>query len=234
MIETTANQLLQAISSTISVNVWLAPLLALIAGVITSITPCSLTGVALIIGYVGGTEQRDAKKAFKLSVVFCLGMALIFTILGTLASLLGGFLQGTGSWWYLVLGVLMLLMALQTWEIFNFIPSSAALNKNNKSGFAGAFFAGILGGFFSSPCATPVLVVLLAIVATEGSLIWGIMLLLLYSLGHSFLVLIAGTSVGFVNKISTNETYEMSSKILKILMGTIILLLGLYMLYLGF
>ncbi|HEY5586239.1 MAG TPA: cytochrome c biogenesis protein CcdA, partial [Ruminiclostridium sp.] len=162
------------------------------------------------------------------------GMAATFTILGTAASLLGKLMQGTGSWWYILLGILMLLMALQTWEIFNFIPSSYAISKNTKRGFAGAFFAGVLGGFFSSPCATPVLVVLLAIVAKGGSLLWGILLLLLYSLGHSFLVMIAGTSVGFVHKLSSSEKYGGVSKILRIVMGILIMIIAFYMFYLGF
>ena len=203
--EILTSQWLEFISVAISANMWLAPLLALFAGVLTSITPCALTSVPLVIGYVGGRGERDTKKAFRLSVVFSLGMAFTFTILGTVASILGRLMQGTGSWWYIFLGVLMLLMALQTWEIFNFIPSTYAISKSTKRGFWGAFFAGVLGGFFSSPCATPVLVVLLAIVAKEGSLLWGLLLLLLYSLGHSFLVLIAGTSVGFVHKLSSSE-----------------------------
>ena len=232
--DTMTTQWLVAISSAISENIWLAPLFALTAGILTSVTPCALTSVPLVIGYVGGRGEKDTKKAFLLSVVFCLGMAFTFTILGTVASLLGRLMQGTGSWWYIVLGVLMLLMALQTWGIFSFIPSSYAISKNTKRGFIGAFFAGILGGFFSSPCATPVLVVLLAMVAKEGSLLWGILLLLLYSLGHSFLVLIAGTSVGFVHKLSASEKYGMASKVLKVLMGLMIMLIAFYMFYLGF
>lgn len=228
------NQWLESISLAISTNMWLAPLLALFAGILTSITPCALTSVPLVIGYVGGRGDKDTKKAFFLSAVFSLGMALTFTILGTVASLLGKLMQGTGSWWYIILGILMLLMALQTWEIFNFIPSSYAISKTTKRGFGGAFLAGILGGFFSSPCATPVLVVLLAIVAKEGSLLSGILLLLLYSLGHSFLVLIAGTSVGFVQKLSSSEKYGMTSKVLKIIMGLAIVLIAFYMFYLGF
>lgn len=228
------NQWLEAISSAITANMWLAPFLALTAGILTSVTPCSLTSVPLIIGYVGGTGQHDTKKAFHLSAVFALGMALTFTILGTLASLLGKLLQGTGSWWYIFLGVLMLLMALQTWEIFNFIPSTNIMVSGKKRGFAGAFLAGILGGFFSSPCATPVLIALLAMVAKQGNPLWGILLLLLYSLGHSFLVLIAGTSIGFVQKLSSNENYGRASKVLKILMGLIIALIAFYMFYLGF
>ena len=228
------NQWLESISGAISSNIWLAPLLALLAGILTSVTPCALSSVPLVIGYVGGTGQRDTKRAFRLSVTFAIGMAVTFTILGSAASLLGKLMQGTGSWWYILLGILMLLMALQTWEIFNFIPSSYAISKNTKRGFAGAFIAGVLGGFFSSPCATPVLVVLLAMVAEKGSLLWGILLLLLYSLGHSFLVLIAGTSVGFVHKLSSSEKYGGVSKILKIIMGSLIMLIALYMFYLGF
>lgn len=92
----------------------------------------------------------------------------------------------------------------------------------------------ILGGFFSLPCATPVLIVLLAIVAKEGNLLRGILLLILYSLGHSFLLLIAGTSVGFVQRLSSSGKYGEVSKILRILMGVIIMLIAFYMFYLGF
>lgn len=234
MIETIINQWLESLSFAITANIWLAPLLALFAGVLTSVTPCALTSVPLVIGYVGGVGEKDTKKAFGLSAVFSLGMAATFTILGTAASILGKLMQGTGSWWYLLLAVLMLLMALQTWEIFNFVPANNALCKNTRRGFLGAFLSGVLGGFFSSPCATPVLVVLLAIVAKEGSLILGILLLLLYSIGHSILVLVAGTSVGFVQRLSASEKYGTASKILKLIMGAIILLISFYMFYLGF
>lgn len=140
-----------------------------------------------------GRKNTDTKRAFKLSITFAIGMAFTFTILGTLASILGKLMQGVGSWWYIVLGILMVLMALQTWEIYDFIPSTYLTSKNTKKGYIGAFADGILGGIFSSPCATPVLIALLAIVASEGSILWGTFLLLLYSLGYSILVIIAGT-----------------------------------------
>lgn len=232
--DTVINSWLESFSGNITQNPWIAPLFALVAGILTSFTPCALSSVPLVIGYIGGTGQKDIKRSFWLSVVFSSGMALTFTILGTAASLLGRLMQGTGSWWYIILGMLMMLMALQTWEIYNFIPSSYVISKNTKQGFAGAFIAGMLGGFFSSPCATPVLVVLLAIVAKEGSMAWGILLLLLYSIGHSFLVLIAGTFVGFVQKLSSNEKYGGASKILRIFMGSLIMLIAFYMFYLGF
>ncbi len=228
------NTWLSQIAETIGNNMWLAPLLALLAGVITSVTPCSLSSVPLIVGYVGGVGEKNTKKAFAYSAVFSFGTAVTFVTLGIIATSAGKLLGTSSSLWYIILGVLMVLMALQTWEIFNFIPSTNLLSKSKKRGFIGAFIAGILGGVFSSPCSTPVLIVLLAIVAEEGNLLWGILLMLFYSTGHSALVLVAGTSIGFVQKLNNSERYKTASKVLKIVMGIAILLIGFYMFWLAF
>lgn len=226
--------LLEHLSALMQNSVWLAPLFAFLAGVLTSFTPCCLSSIVLVIGYVGGTGQREPKRAFWLSVTFAMGAAATFTVLGVVASLAGKLIGNAASWWYLVLGALMVAMALQTWGIFEIIPSSYLLSKNTKRGYTGAFIAGILGGIFSSPCSTPVLIALLAIVAQKGSILWGVLLLLLYSIGHGTLAVVAGTSVGFVQKISSSDKYGKASFVLKILMGAVILLIGLYMFYLGF
>ena len=225
---------LTGLGAAITTNLWLAPLLALLAGVLTSFTPCALSSVPLVIGYVGGAANNDPKIAFRFSLIFCLGMTLTFTALGTVASIAGKLLQGSGSWWYIALGLLMVLMALQTWDVFTFTPQNLGIQKNPKRGYVGAFLAGILGGFFSSPCATPVLVVLLALVAEQGNILWGIFLLLLYSAGHSILVLAAGTSIGFVQKVSASSKYKRYNQTVKILLGLAMLLLAFYMFYLGF
>lgn len=226
--------ILDTISDLITRNIWLAPAMAFLGGLLTAFTPCSLSSVPLVIGYVGGYAGQDARKAFRYSLVFCAGMTVTFTALGLAASLLGRLMQISGSWWYLVLGVLMILMALQTWEILHLIPQSSLMNRNNRRGYLGAALAGLLGGLFASPCATPVLVALLAVVARDGRIAWGIILLLLYSAGHSVLLMIAGTSVGFVRQLSRSDKYGAASRVLKGVMGGVILALGLYLLYLGF
>ncbi|MEA4972463.1 Thiol:disulfide interchange protein DsbD [bioreactor metagenome] len=227
-------QLLENISKIMIDSPWIAPFFAFAAGIITSFTPCSLSSIPLVIGYVGGTGERDVKRAFKLSLTFVIGSAVTFTVLGVIASTAGRLIGNSANLWYIILGVLMILMALQTWGIFEIIPSSYLLSKNTKKGFIGAFIAGLLGGIFSSPCSTPVLIALLAIVAGKGSLLWGILLLLLYSAGHGILAVVAGTSVGFVQKLSQSEKYGKVSAFLKFIMGSIILLIGFYMFYLGF
>ncbi len=226
--------MLQSISELIVNSTWVAPLLALVAGILTSFTPCALSSVPLIVGYVGGTGERTTKKALSLSLTFALGSAITFTVLGVVATMAGSLIGTSASWWYIALGVLMMLMALQTWGLYEIIPSSYLVSKNKIKGYLGALIAGILGGIFSSPCSTPVLIALLAVVASQGSMLWGILLLLLYSIGHGILAVVCGTSVGFVQKLSQNEKYGKLSNGLKIVMGIMMTLIGFYMFYLGF
>lgn len=225
---------LNQIAQTIAADFWLAPLLALFAGILTSFTPCSLSSVPLVIGYVGGSGSRETKKAFSYSVIFAVGTAVTFIILGLIASSAGKLMGNSSPVWYGFLGVLMVLMALQTWGIIHLIPSANLLSKSRRRGWIGAFLAGILAGIFASPCSTPVLIALLGMIAGKGSLAWGILLMLLYSFGHSALVIIAGTSVGFVQKISKSGAYGKAGTVLTVMMGTLILLVGFYMFWLAF
>lgn len=224
---------LENFSLLISNNFWISPIIALVAGILTSVTPCSLSTIPLVIGYVGGTSS-NTKKAFKLSLTFAAGLTLTFTVLGIVAALVGGLIGNASKWWYVILGVLMILMALQILEVYEFIPSTYLTSKSTKKGYIGAIIAGMLAGIFASPCATPVLVVLLALVASKGSIIWGILLLFLYSIGNSFFVIIAGTCVGTVRKIIQSKEYGKFSIVLKYILGIFIIIIGIYMFYLGF
>lgn len=225
---------LSQIAQVIGDNVWIAPVLAIVAGILTSLTPCSLSMVPLIISYVSGLEERETKRAFKYSVLFAIGMALTFVSLSVVAMLAGKLIGNTSRTWYIILGVLMILMALQTWGIYNFIPSKKLMMKDKKRGSIGAFLAGIVGGFFSSPCSTPVLVALLGILSGTGNILWGIFLMLMYSLGHSFLIILSGTSVGYVKKMKNSETYSKIGNVLNNILGFLVLLIGFYMFWNAF
>lgn len=227
------NAWLEQIGAQIGQNVWLSPLLALLAGVLTSFTPCSLSSIPLVIAYVGGTGV-DPKRAVRLSLAFALGAAITFNVLGVAAAGIGRLLGSGAKWWYIVLGILMVLMSLQIWEMITIIPSMSLIGKSKRRGYIGAFVTGMLGGLFSSPCATPVLVALLAVAAGSGSLLWASLLMLLYGVGHGTLAVLAGSSIGAVNRLSQNERFGTISRVLRIATGLLVLLIGLYLLYLGF
>jgi cytochrome c biogenesis protein CcdA len=228
-------ELLEQFSQLMLNNAWFAPLLALLAGVITAFSPCCLSSVPLIIGYVGGTEQKTIKRSFNLSLSFSLGMIITSTALGIAVALIGTMIQQyfQGGWYYVILGILMLLMAFQVWGVINIIPSTYLTSRSTKQGHVGAFIAGILAGIFSSPCSTPVLIALLTIVAQQGEIVRGAFLLLLYSIGHSILFLLAGTFTGALKKVMQNKKYSKVSNIINYITGAVILLFAVYLIYLG-
>jgi cytochrome c biogenesis protein CcdA len=227
------NDILENLALLIQNSIWLAPLIAFVAGILASFSPCCLATTSLTIAFVG-SSTTDTKKAFRLSLVLASGMAITYFIMGILAMFIGNIIKQGTPIWYFVAGIVMILMALQTWEIITIIPPTYLNSKNHKRGYIGALIAGILMGVFASPCATPIIVILLTMVANSNSFSQGCLLLLLYSIGNGILTIVIGTATGFIKKISRTTQYGIFSKISKIALGIISLLFGLYMLYLAF
>ncbi len=212
----------------------IAPLVALLGGFLTSLNPCSLSTLPLMIGLVGMDTTGDRKRTRRIVIAFVLGMILTFTLMGLIASALGRMLNYAGKWWYLILGVLMLLMALETWGILNILPKNKMDNPSG-SGILGAVLTGVLAGVFASPCATPMMIALMTIIAGGGvGPAQAVLLFLSYAVGHSILVGAAGMSVGLAMVLRNSTGYQKLSLWIRRILGALILLLGLYMLYMGF
>ena len=135
---------------------------------------------------------------------------------------------------HLILAVLLVLMALQMWGVIEIIPTASIASGNRLKGGAGAFVAGLAAGVFSAHCAVPMIVALLAIVIDRGKLLFGILLLLVFSIGHAILSVVAGTSTGLVQHIMESPKYEKIGRIIKITLGILILLVALWLLWEAF
>ena len=225
------DRILESLSSLLELSA-AAPFIAFIAGVITSLTPCSLSQIPLVLGYVG--KEASPGKAFRLSLVYALGSAVTFTAFGIAASLFGTLLGAAFSWWYIILGIIMMLMALQMWGIISIAPSTYLAAKNTRRGYPGALIAGIIGGIFSSPCSTPVLIALIAMTAASESMVRGAVLMLLYAAGCSALSVILGSSPSLIRKLGQKKEMRIISRILTFLLGLAVLIIGAVLLYLGF
>ena len=95
----------------------------------------------------------------------------------------------------------------------------------------GAFLLGLLFGVVSTPCAVPILAVLLAYVGSQGNIIYGGFLLLIYALGHSALILIAGTSMGAAKRLIESKSLRRTNWALQKIAGVIVILVGAYFLF---
>jgi cytochrome c-type biogenesis protein len=206
----------------------LAFIAVFIGGLISAASPCVLAAIPLIIGYVGGYSEGNKKKAALYSLVFILGLAFTFTLLGAAASVIGLFLGFMGKWLYIMLAVIAILMGIQLMGIIS-IPLPFQKTRAVKAkGFLGALLLGMLTGTVSSPCATPVLAVILAYVSTQGSVVYGGSLLFVYALGHCALIFVAGLSVGLTESIVSSRGAKNFSLYAKKLSGVLLIFVGVY------
>jgi cytochrome c-type biogenesis protein len=216
----------------------LYPLLAFgavfLAGVISSASPCVLATIPLVVGFVGGYSDGDRSKAFRYSLVFILGLSLTFTAFGAAAGLLGTMFGTLGGPWYLIAGTIALVMGGQMMGLYEIRLPIKREFKPKQGGIVGSFILGLFFGVVSSPCATPVLVVILTYVATKGQVLYGTMLLFTYAIGHCLLMLFAGTFTGFVEAFAKTRGVVNLSNWSRKVSGCIISLAGVWFLWLAF
>ena len=220
--------MLSNIQVIIQSNHSLAFLAVFVGGLISAASPCVLAAIPLIIGYVGGYSEGNKKKAVIYSLVFILGLSVTFTLFGAAASAMGQFLSFAGQWLYIGLAVIAIAMGLQLMSLIS-IPLPFQKTRQVKSrGLWGAFLLGLLTGTVSSPCATPVLAVILAYVSTQGDILYGVSLLFMYAVGHCALIFVAGLSIGLTNNIVSSQGVKNFSLYAKRFSGTILIIVGLY------
>lgn len=218
--------------------VTLYPILAFgavfLAGVLSSASPCVLATIPLVVGFVGGYADGDRWKAFRYSMSFILGLSLTFTAFGAAAGMFGTMFGTVGGWWYVVAGIVALTMGGQMIGLYEIRLPIKREYKPKQGGMVGSFLLGLFFGVVSSPCATPILVVILTYVATKGQVLYGTALLFVYALGHCLLMLLAGTFTGFIESFVKQKGIANFSSWVKRLGGVVVAGVGVYLILVAF
>ncbi len=203
--------------------------LVFLVGIITSLSPCVLSVLPIMVGYIGGQGSISRLKGFYLSLLFVVGMAITLSLLGMAASLFGQIFEQTGTWWYYVLAAVAILMGLRLLDVIHFQFPTLAKMPSVQMSLGGTILMGMAFGLVMSPCTTPVLAVLLTYVAARGDLGYSTALLFSYGLGHGLLLLVAGTFTSFLKGL---PALRERTRFLTSLSGVLLILAGFYLLLL--
>ena len=103
--------------------------------------------------------------------------------------------------------------------------------KTEQKGLIGAFLLGMLFGVASSPCATPVLALILTFVASKHNLAYGTSLLFVYALAHTVLIFLVGVSTGMAEFVLKSQRAQQLSNYSHKISGLIFVLIGLFILF---
>ncbi|HZJ85229.1 MAG TPA: cytochrome c biogenesis protein CcdA [Syntrophomonadaceae bacterium] len=202
-------------------------ILVFVAGIITSITPCNVSMIPIIIGHVGGMKAGKT-EGFLLSLFFSLGTATTFMILGLIIAAVGGIFGVAQSVIYYFVAFICVLIGLNLMGVFtlNFSYGDGLLNRLGKQeGYGGSFILGLVMGLAGSQCGTPIMFAILSIALASGQIIYGATLLFVYALGRAVPIIAIGTFTGIIKRM---DLFAKSSLVLDKVAGIMILMVGLY------
>jgi len=204
-----------------------------LGGVIATASPCIMCSIPLIIGFVGGYAQGSKKQAFLYSLTFVVGLAVVMSILGAMAALMGTMFGQVGTYWYFLVAVILMVMGLQLSGMINLKLGGASQKfLPQRTGLIGALILGGLFGLVLSPCASPVLAVILTLAAVKGEVAYGSTLLFAYALGQGTLIILAGTFTGVIESILQSKGAKFGT-IMQQAAGFLIFFVGAYIFFQG-
>lgn len=182
-----------------------------LAGLLTSLTPCTLSMLPLTLGYLGGygnqeesNLQTQTYSPWWLVICFSLGLATTLAGLGVLAAGLGKIYGQIGVGLPVVVSLIAIVMGLNLLELLPFsfptLDTSGWISDRLAPPLRG-YLIGLTFGLIASPCSTPVLATLLAWIIQAHNLALGGGLLLAYTAGSIVPIAIAGTFAVTLKKL---------------------------------
>ncbi|MEI7648418.1 MAG: cytochrome c biogenesis protein CcdA [Methanomicrobiales archaeon] len=207
-----------------------------IFGLIAGICPCNSVLCLGLIGYLtSGATRLSPINILKLTVSFCFGTILVLLPLGIIAGYIGKyllFLNSNVAW--AIGGLLMILMGLQLLHvykppirsIFNFfkVPASYTIT--------GAFLLGLSFGAITVGRGAPMLLIVLTYIALYQTAFQGFFTILIYAVGLSIPLIVISSLGGALGK-KIKDTARVSGDTFDRIIGVMIILIGIYFLYLA-
>lgn len=158
--------------------------ISFLEGIITFVSPCLLPMLPIYISYFAGDSERDTKRVVKNALGFILGFTLVFVLLGALAGSLGTLLQEYSAVVNLVTGLIVIFFGLNFLGVFRVnLFRGTKLGNVEHLGFFSSLLFGVVFSVGWTPCVGAFLGSALLLATSQGNVLQGVAMLLLYSLG---------------------------------------------------
>lgn len=209
---------------------------AFVWGVLSVVlSPCHLASIPLIVGFIDKQGKTTTARAFVISTLFSVGILITIAVIGTLTSLAGRAYGDLGPYAYYGMAGIFFLVGLNLMDVIPTPFSGPGQVNMKRKGLLAAFILGLVFGVALGPCTFAYMAPMLAITVKLAStqMLYGILLLAVYGVGHCAVIVLAGTSTGLVQKYLNWNEKSKGTVIVKRVCGLLVILGGLYLLYLA-
>ena len=192
-------------------------------------SPCHLASIPLIIAYVGGQQQiLGSRQAAYYSVAFTSGLFVTIALIGILCAILGRMLGDIGNYWQILVGLVLVWVALGMFGVESCSMSGSLLYRLNLKGIFGALVLGLAYGVLSGSCTFGFIAPILAIITVQQKIASGVILILLFAIGHCLPIVVAGSSAAMVKGVLENSRWQGATQWFRKGAGVVIIGLAVY------
>ena len=224
------DQLLLTINAWVTSGSTIAAVGCFIWGMVSVLlSPCHMASIPLIVTYVAGQDKAvNTKRAAFYALAFTVGLFITIAIVGIVCSLLGRMMGDVGSYWTILIGLILIWVAMDMLGLPYCSMSGSLLSRLRVKGLSGALILGLAYGVLSGSCTFGFIAPILAIITIQRDIMSGLMLIILFGLGHSLPIALAGSSTALVRNILESGNFQKGSLWLKRAAGAGIGLLGVF------
>jgi cytochrome c-type biogenesis protein len=202
------------------------------------LSPCHLASIPLIVGFINEQGRISTRRAFSISTLFALGILITIGAIGAITGAAGRMMGDLGRFGNYFVAVIFFAVGL---HLLGVIPmpwsghrySIPGQVRMNQKGPWGAFILGLVFGVALGPCTFAYMAPMLAVTFKLAStnVVYGVLLLLIYGLGHCSVIVVAGTSTEVVQRYLNWNERSKGSEVLKKVCGVLVLFGGVYLIY---
>lgn len=189
---------------------------AFLAGVAISFSPCVYPLIPITLSFIGVKAGTSRLRGLFLSLIYVLGLAITYSVLGLFASLTGRLFGEISSHpiSFLIIGNACIIAGLSFLGVININLIGVRLqNKIKRKGnYFSSFLLGLASGLIAGPCTAPVLGTILLMVASKQNILYGASLLFVFGYGAGFLLILTGTFGALFLSLARSEIWLMRIK----------------------
>jgi len=199
------------------------------------LSPCHLASIPLIVGFIDQQGRLSTKRALLISSLFAVGILITIAAIGAVTAAAGRMLGDVGKFGNYFVAVIFFVVGLILLDVIPMPFSGPGQVNMKRKGILAAFILGLVFGIAIGPCTfaymAPMLGVTFKLASTNA--FYGAFLLVVYGLGHCSVIVFAGTCTGLVQRYMNWNEKSKGAVILKRICGVLVVLGGLYLIFIA-